>query len=639
MKNLTLITSFFFLFLFQINAQDRPDLAIDNIPANLLEGVNAVIRHESGLFIVDENGSAVESRKMEITRLNKQAQHKKFYVGYDMHSKIGKIRIELYDAQGNLIRKLKKDEINDFAAYDGVSIYSDNRMKRASLTHSSYPYTIVYEYDIQHKGLLTYPSERIPFFEKTSTEQWDFTIKVPTSMPFKYRVFNSPITPEEKITDNIQSLTFATKNIQPVKKEPLIPTDTRVSPMVAFLPEKFSMDGYSGGMSDWNAFGKFMFDLNKSHNNLSEEMIAEVKKMTAEATTNAEKIDILYKYVQENMRYVSIQLGIGGWQSFDAAYVEKNKYGDCKALTWFTKSMLESIGIESYPALVLAGKEHTMMSHPEDFSYPQFNHVILTIPSEEIWMECTSTISPTNYLGSFTDNRSVLLITEEGGKLTRTPMIPVEKNAATRKVDIQLSENGEATVINSTLLTGPQQENIRYFEKNYSKEELEKWFLYTTSLPSCEIKKLEIQADRDHPKALLNYEVSVRKYGSKGGKRMFVPANCINPFDDVPDALENRQHPVVVKRGYVESDEITLHLPEGYEVESIPKSAIELTSEFGDYTIDIENNKETGQLVYKRKLKILPVDLPAERYDALREFYLQIAKMDKMKVVLVEERT
>lgn len=639
MKNSTLITSFFLLFLTQIHAQDRPDLSVLNISPELLEGTNAVIRQESGVFEVAEDGSAVETRKMEITRFNKQAQHKNFYVGYDMHSKIGKIKIELYDAQGNLIRKLKKDEINDFAAYDGVSIYSDNRMKRASLTHSSYPYTIVYEYDIKYKGFLTYPSERIPFFEKTSTEKWGFTITVPTSQPFKYRVFNSEIRPEEKIINNIRSLSFDANNLQPVKREPLSPTDTRVSPMIAFLPEKISMDGYGGGMSDWNAFGKFMFELNKYHNNLSEEMIAEVKNMTADAATNAEKIDILYRYVQENMRYVSVQLGIGGWQSFDAAYVEKNKYGDCKALTWFTKSMLESIGIESYPALVLAGDEHTMMTHPEDFSSPNFNHVILTVPSEDIWMECTSTISPTNYLGSFTDNRSVLLITEEGGKLSRTPMIPVEKNAVTRKVDIQLDKNGAAIITNSSLMTGPQQENIRYYEKNYSTEELEKWFLYTTSLPSCEIKKLEIQADPDRPKALLDYEVAVRKYGSKGGKRLFVPANCISPFSDVPDALENRKNAVVVKRGYVEVDEITLHLPEGYEVESIPESTVALTSEFGEYAIEIEHNAVTRQLIYKRKLKILPVDLPAERYDELREFYLTIAKMDKMKLVLVEKKT
>ena len=639
MKNLTLIVSFITLLTIQINAQERQDLSILNIAPALLEEANAVVRHESGTFNVATIKTAVETRKMAVTRLNKEAGFKNLYISYDMDSKVGKVKAELYDAFGNLIRKIKKDELSDHAAFDGVSLYSDNRYKKLDFTHGSYPYTIVYEYEIEYKGLLHYPNEAIQSAYKTSIENWDFTIQTPENSAFQYRVFNLDIEPKETVKEGIKTLVFTVQNQKPFKYEPLTPTDTRVEPIILFIPEKFGTDEYIGDMSSWDAYGKFMYELNSKHNNLSEEMKAEVKKMTATAETNAEKIDILYKYVQKNMRYVSVQLGIGGWKSYDAAYVEKNKYGDCKALTWFTKSMLESIGIESYPALVLAGEEHTTMSHPEDFSYPHFNHVILTIPSEETWLECTSKDSPTNYLGSFTDNRSVLLITEKGGKLSRTPNIAIEKNATTTKTTIQLSENGEATVVSSILSTGPGHEDFRSLQSYYSQEELEKWFLKSTSLPSCEITKLVIQADPNRPKALMDYEVAVRKYGSKGGKRMFVPANCINPFDDVPDAVEERHYPVVVKRGYMETDEIILQLPAGYEVESIPDNTLELTSEFGEYSIEIENNAETGQLIYKRKLKIFPVDLPAERYNDLRNFYQQIAKTDKMKMVLVEKKT
>ena len=639
MKNLAFLACFLFISIIEIHAQYRPDLAISKIPLELLKEANAVVRHESGRFEVESIKTAKETRRMTVTRFNKEAGFKNLYISYDMNSKVGKVKIELYDAFGNQIRKVKKDEIKDYASFDGVSLYSDNRYKKVDLTHGNYPYTIVYEYEIQHKGLLHYPREAIQSAYKTSIENWDFTIKTPENMAFQYRVFNLDIQPKETVVAGFKTLVFAVKNEQPFKREPLTPTETSIEPIILFIPEKFGTDQYIGDMSSWDKYGKFMYELNSKHNNLSTEMIAKVKEMTAAATTDVEKIDILYKYVQENMRYVSVQLGIGGWKSYDAAYVEKNKYGDCKALTWFTKSMLESIGIASYPALVLAGREHTTMSHPEDFSYPRFNHVILTIPSEETWLECTSNDAPTNYLGSFTDNRSVLLITEEGGKLSRTPTTPIEKNARTTKTAVKLSENGAANIVSSSLMTGPSQERLRSRQSYYSQEELEKWFLKSTNLPSCEIQKLAIQADPDRPKALFDYEVTVRKYGSKGGKRIFVPANCINPFDNVPDAVEERHHPVAVKRGYLESDEIILQLPEGYKIESIPNETMELTSEFGEYSIQVENNEETGELIYQRKLKILPVELPAERYNELREFYLQIAKADKMKLVLVEKKT
>lgn len=639
MKNLTFIACFLFISISGMHAQDRPELAVSHIPLELLSEANAVVRQENGVFEVTSIKTAKETRKMIVTRFNKQAGFRNLYISYDMHSKVGKVKIALYDASGKQIRKVKKDEIKDYASYDGVSLYSDNRYKKVDLAHGSYPYTIVYEYEIQHKGLLHYPSEVIQSAYKTSIEDWTFTIKTPEASAFQYRVFNLEVEPQETTNEGVKTLTFEVKNQKPFKREPLIPTDTRVEPIILFIPEKFGTDEYIGDMSSWEAYGKFMYELNSKHNNLSSEMKAKVKEMTAAATTDAEKIDILYKYVQENMRYVSVQLGIGGWRSYDAAYVEKNKYGDCKALTWFTKSMLESIGIESYPALVLAGGEHTTMNHPEDFSYPLFNHVILTIPSEDTWLECTSKDAPTNYLGSFTDNRSVMLITKDGGKLTRTPATPIEKNATTTKTTVKLTADGAATVVSSSLLTGPSHERMRSRQSYYSEEELKKWFLRTTNLPSCEIQKLAVQADPDRPKALLDYEVTVRKYGSKGGKRIFVPANCLNPFGRVPDAVEERQHPVAVKRGYMESDEVTLHVPEGFEVESIPNESLELTSEFGEYVIQVENNVETGQLVYKRKLKILPVDLPAERYEELRSFYQQIAKADKMKLVLVEKKT
>jgi hypothetical protein len=518
-------------------------------------------------------------------------------------------------------------------------LYSDTRFKLVDLNQNNYPYTIVYEYEILHKHIMVYPKEYYISALKTSVQNWNFTIKVPFSVGFDYRVFNSELTPLEEKTKDFRVLKFNKKDIKPFKIEPLMPTINNVCPYIAFIPKKFEVEGYVGNMSTWKDYGLFLSNLNKEHNNLSIETTSLIKNLTANAKTTSEKIDIVYKHVQDNMRYVSVQLGIGGWKSFDAAYVEKNKYGDCKALTYYTKSLLEAIEIPSYPALVECYDKNTNMSHPEDFSFPDFNHVILNIPSEDIWLECTQTDSPTNYLGSFTDNRSVLLITEDGGKLTRTPVIPIEKNAVTRKVIIKLNENGAATIVNSTLLTGPKQENIRYFETNYSQEELEKWFLHSTSLPSCEIQKIAIQADSDRPKVLLDYEVLVRKYGSKSGKRMFVPVNCISRFDNVPDALEERHFPVVVNRGYVESDEITLQLPEGYEVESIPNKEMALNSEFGEYTLKVTTSPAAGELVYTRELKILPVDLPAERYNDLRTFYQEIAKADKMKLVLVEKKT
>ena len=149
----------------------------------------------------------------------------------------------------------------------------------------------------------------------------------------------------------------------------------------------------------------------------------------------------LYEYMQNKTRYVSITVGIGGFQPFDAATVDRLSYGDCKALSNYMKSILEVAGISSRYTLVYAGENNQDIK--TTFPSSQFNHVILCVPMEKdtIWLECTSQRKPFNYLGSSTSNRQALVIDENGGKL-RTQVMQPENNLESRKADIILDKTG-----------------------------------------------------------------------------------------------------------------------------------------------------------------------------------------------------
>ena len=137
-----------------------------------------------------------------------------------------------------------------------------------------------------------------------------------------------------------------------------------------------------------------------------------------------------YEYVQSKTRYVSIQEGIGGLQPFPASIVDKYGYGDCKALSNYTVALLQEVGVKSFYTKIRAGE-----GEPDlllDFPAQQTNHVVVAIPNDKdtIWLECTSQTNPFGYTGSFTGDRYALMITEEGGKIARTPSFSAKISAS-----------------------------------------------------------------------------------------------------------------------------------------------------------------------------------------------------------------
>jgi len=92
------------------------------------------------------------------------------------------------------------------------------------------------------------------------------------------------------------------------------------------------------------------------------------------------KAKAIYEYVQNNTRYISVQIGLGGWKPISAKEVDDKKYGDCKGLTNYTKALLNLVDIESNYCVVYSGSEIQDIS--EDFTSMQGNHVILNIPQE-----------------------------------------------------------------------------------------------------------------------------------------------------------------------------------------------------------------------------------------------------------------
>lgn len=628
------------LFLFSKNTNaSNPFYAVKNIPDSLMENANTVIRKEINTVEIKSVKEYLYTRELVVTILNDKSTYNIFFQHYDQgQDKIEEITATIYDADGNKIRKISNREIKDQSAISSFSIYEDSRVKYVEITNGTYPYTIEYKCVFKGSNYIHLPGWQ-PRESKTAVQSAELRAKVKKGVSenehLNVRYETQALQQAPKIVDNPieKSWTWKINNLKSVVSEPFGPKYYEITPSIRLSPSSIALKKWKGSMATWKEFGAFIYNLNKGRGVLSDELKATISKLTAKANTNKEKIDILYKYLQDNTRYVSVQLGIGGFQTFDAAYVEKNKYGDCKALTYFMRSMLEAVDIKAYPALINSGGERRFFD--ENFSYAAFNHVILTIPSENYWLECTSNHYPPNYIGDGNLNRNALLITEEGGKLVSTPKLSPEDNQTLTTTSIQLATDGSAVVTGTCSATGKKQERYRYLENSFSEKERQDWFYKAQNYTVAELEYLKIRSSQNLPDAKMKYKTKIKRYASKAGKRLFVPVNIINTIGKVPNKMEDRSHKVVLSNEDFQIDTIHITLPEGYKVESLPEKEINLQSDFAEYSskISLSKNKLTLVRILKRKASILA----AEEYNSVRNFYKNIAKSDGMKIVLVQE--
>jgi len=617
MRNYIII---FFIFLTGNAIQAQNEYSITNIPVELLKS----------------NAKARLYERRVITMMNDESDLNELYINYDKFNKIENISARLYDAKGKLVRKISKKEIKDYSAISGYSIYEDNRIKHLEVNHSQYPYTIVFEYEVNKNAIRSHPAWTPQFHDYgVAVQQGSYRITAPKDADIRYQTHNFEPKLEQTKEGENTIYHWQIKNLPPIREEYYAANRRDLFPALKVAPTTFSVDGHKGDMSTWASFGKFMYDLNEGRGVPSEKTRQIVQSLTKDLTSDEDKIATLYNYLQKTNRYVSVQLGVGGWQSFDTEYVEKNKYGDCKALSYYMKAMLDAAGIEAYPALIFHNNKPTQID--ENFAINSFNHMILYVPGDEpTWLECTSTYNPPNYLGNTTENRKALLITPEGGKLTDTHTSTPENNVGDAQIKVKLSGDGSANVQVRSTKTGSAQSRLRY-NKNTLSEEKQKEELQESleGLPRFTIDKYEIKLAENKAECEFNYDLSLRKLATVQGSRIFICPNVIHQSRFVPDREKERAQNIVRYNAYTQKDQVTIDLPKGYTAESLPK-AIDIQSDFGNYkmTCEISGN----QLIYNRLFEVKAYNLAPERYQDMFDFYNQVKKSDKAKAVLVKDK-
>ncbi|HVS92258.1 MAG TPA: DUF3857 and transglutaminase domain-containing protein [Mucilaginibacter sp.] len=603
-----------------------------SIPDSLKQDANSVVRYMLTDINVRGPGKVIKKIHSIVTILNERAEGEALVsLPYNRKfSSVTSFEMAVYDAQGKLLKKYHKSDLYEHAADDDETLVTDDKIMIIGHKIEEYPVTVELIYEIDDNSLINIGSWTIEEPEQ-SVQNNVCHLSVARDAGFRFLNENTNLKPEENFSGSKDVYLWKVSNLKAFKLEDgSMPW--RVVPDILFAQNKFEFYGIDGDISNWQNYGKWQLALNSDIGTLEPQRAVEIAKMTDSIKTEKEKVKFLYRYMQQNMRYVNIKLGIGGLKPLPATFVDQKKYGDCKALSNYMCALLKTVNIPSYYAMVNSGtNEQPAYS---DFPFDNFDHIILCVPlkNDTVWLECTSNIAPFGALSPFTQNRNALLVTNDGGKLVNTPKSKASDNRFISEVYIKINADGSAKT-KIKLSSGGEYRLTELPSASLKTNEQKEFWLNELSIKQPDVFDLAIGQDANGiAQTEINLEYS-KFCDVIAGDKQFYKSLAFPLWNNTVPIAEKRKSDYYFNFPMQKSCVTTIDVPEGYEVESLPANA-SLKFTYGNYNISYVYNKDKNQVVSDAKFVLNNQVVPAAKYTEMQQYMDAVVKAQNKKLVL-----
>ncbi|HEX2535165.1 MAG TPA: DUF3857 domain-containing protein, partial [Chitinophagaceae bacterium] len=591
------------------------------VPDSLKAGADAVYRLNEQVIDIHSPSRFTWKVRQVIALLTPNAGYLlKQRLSTDKFYKVTDVRIIVYDAAGNEWKRFSRKDFSLAAAYDGISLITDDKVLSFDVPTPGTPCTLEVQYTYEVTGYISLPDTYLAQ-PKRGTELFRCTVSVPAELDIRYRSRNIGIKPEVRSEGNRKVYTWEAQGLKPAKVEADGFAATKYLPVLELEPNAFDYDGYKGTFRSWKEFGAWSYPFYVEEAPFAPNRVQEIRDLVKDKEGRREKAEALYAYLQQNMRYVSIQLGIGGFKPFTARFVDEKKYGDCKALTNYMKHLLATVGITAHPALVNAGYDEV----PVDPSFPsnKFNHVVLCVPDgkDTLWLECTAKTGRPGFLGAWTENRNALLLTPSGGILVRTPDSRPEDSRLVSRNRIRWNTEGAADVETTLFGTGKYFTDLYQFSEGTSSDRIE--FLtgqFLFAVPEeWSFGSLSDSANGATIPALLQYE---KGYSFKAGTKFFVSPR-INGFLDTELQLARRDQDYLFSYPFEKTDTTVYQLPPNFSVEQLPPDQ-SISDAWVQYQRTSTADAVTRTVTITTRLRLVRHIIPGPAYEGLVHTFQKI---------------
>jgi hypothetical protein len=529
---------------------------------------------------------------------------------------------------------------------EGSELITDVRAKVLHIPAPDPGNIIGYEYVREEQPLLL--QEEWDFQQESPARESHYSLELPAGWEYKAAWLNYA---EVKPTQNGSQWQWTVNDVKGIREEEDMPPYDGVAGqmIVSFFPP-----GGAGqkGFSNWQEMGTWYRYLEAGRFDASPEIKQQVAALTASEVTPLAKMRAIAQFVQHDIRYVAIELGIGGWQPHPAADVFAHKYGDCKDKATLMHSMLHEIGIDSYQVIINTDRGAVTPATP---AHRGFNHEILAIklPDEVHDASLVATVQdprlgrllyfdPTNEVTPFGEIRGHLqanwglLVTPQGGQLVELPEEPVAMNGITRTGTLTLDPSGT--------LSGEVNET-RMGDRAWS----QRWALRTLTNDRDRIKPIEsllassLGEFRITRATLLNptrtdqpfgfdYTFVAQDYAKSAGDLLLVRPRVIGTkANGILETKDPRLFPIEFDGPVRDTDSFDIILPPGYQVDDLPAP---VDADYGFASYHSKSEVKGNVIHYTRDFEVKQLSVPVSKAADLKQFYRIIATDERNTAVL-----
>jgi transglutaminase-like putative cysteine protease len=609
----------------------------------------AVILLDETQVTVRDNGEIDTLRRGAIRLLRPEA-HREYpgiAVDFDKDSKVSYLKAWTIESNGHEIALGDKDTVE--VGYLSDHEYDDVKMKALQYAESNPGNVVGYEYVKRNRP---YVFENNWSFQNTApVVTARFELQLPPGWEFTASWFNYPEQKPQSLGAN--HYVWEVNNLPGVEIEPDMPTWRVIAGWagIKYFPHDPSMQAKATG--SWKDVGLWYEGLETPRRVATPAIKQKVAELTTGLTDPLAKARVLTDYVQHHIRYMAVEIGIGGWQPHAAGEVFARQFGDCKDKATLLLTMLHEAGIEAYSVSI---------DHRRQFVHPDFpsvfmDHAILAIRLPDnisdaglysvvndpklgrlLFFDPTNEYVPLGSLPWYLQETYALVITPEGGELISLPLLPPATNRLLRTATFNLSAAGDLSgEIHEMEWGGPaaqQREEFLGVQPSKRAEIFDHFlagYLNSFNLTGATLGNLE-QYDQNF---VVDYKFVSPGYASSAGDLLFVRPRVVGDHNTGYLRLfteqKPRKYPIQFEEATRQDDIFDITLPAGYVVDGLPKP---VQADCAYATYKSETSVANGVMHYKRSFEIKDVMIPTEKLPAIRDFLQQVAADQGTSAVL-----